>query len=32
MVKKEMIGIEILNDRREEKKQKELCVNEYGRG
>ena len=32
MVKKEMKGIETLNDRREEKEQKELCVNENGRG
>ena len=32
MVKKEMIVIETLNDKREEKEQKELCVNECGRG
>ena len=32
MVKKEKIRVEISNDRREEKEQKELCVNENGRG
>ena len=30
--KKEMIGVEISNDRREEKEQNRCCVNEYGRG
>ena len=32
MVKKKKIGVETLNDRSEEKEQKELCVNENGRG